>query len=119
MRDFIDLTGASGATYRFRLWPAGAPHMPIAGNYACVREDGDGYTVVLLGEALDLSAVRDKLPKKVREATTHIYTRLNVARAARCAEHEDLMAQQGGRSGGRSAAPAPASEPAAPAAPAA
>jgi hypothetical protein len=103
MRDFIDLTGASGATYRFRIWPAGAPHMPIAGNYACVREDGEGYALVFLGEALDLSAVRDKLPKRVRETTTHIYTRLNVARATRCAEHDDLVALHGGPGRARAA----------------
>jgi hypothetical protein len=28
----------------------------------------------------------------VREKTTHVYTRLNVARATRCAEHEDIAA---------------------------
>jgi hypothetical protein len=33
MQDFIDLRGASGAAYRFRVWPDGASHLPIAGNY--------------------------------------------------------------------------------------
>ena len=93
MRDFIDLQGASGAAYRFRLWPAGADHLPIAGNYVCVRADGDDFEIVSIGETLDLSGLRDSLPRKVREATTHVYTRLNVARAIRCAEHEDLMAR--------------------------
>ena len=94
MKDFIDLQGASGAAYRFRLWPAGADHQPIAGNYVCVRAGDDtGFEVVSIGETLDLSQVRAALPKKVRDATTHIYTRLNVARAVRCAEHEDLMAR--------------------------
>lgn len=92
-RDFIDLQGASGAAYRFRLWPAGADHQPIAGNYACVRVDGADFEVISVGETLDLSGVPDALSRKVREATTHIYTRLNVARATRCAEHEDLVAR--------------------------
>ena len=107
MKEFIDLTGASGATYRFRLWAPGAPHQPIAGNYVCVRaesEDSDAYAIVLLGEVLDLSQVRDKLPKRVRETTTHIYTRLNVARAIRTAEHEDLMARHGAAKSRASAA---------------
>lgn len=91
MKDFIDLKGASGAAYRFRLWPPGAAHLPIAGNYACVRADDDGFELVSVGEMLDLSELPKALPRKVREATTHIYTRLNVARATRCAEHEDLM----------------------------
>jgi hypothetical protein len=93
MKDFIDLQGASGATYRFRLWAEGAPHLPIAGNYLCARESGDGYAVIGVGECMDLSQVRDQLPKRLREATTHIYTRLNVARATRSAEHEDLAAR--------------------------
>lgn len=95
MKDFIDFQGASGASYRFRLWPEGAPHQPIAGNYVCVRASGDGFAVVSVGETLDLSGLRQALPKRVREATTHIYTRLNVARAVRTAEHEDLLARNG------------------------
>jgi hypothetical protein len=105
MREFIDLQGASGAAYRFRLWPADAPHQPIAGNYVCVRAERDGYEIVSVGETLDLSQVRGKLTKRVRDATTQIYTRLNVARAIRTAEHEDLLARHGSS---RSRAKAPA-----------
>jgi hypothetical protein len=93
MKDFIDLQGASGATYRFRLWPTGAAHLPIAGNYVCAQAAGDGYAVVAVGECMDLSRLRDELPKRLREASLHIYTRLNVARATRSAEHEDLAAR--------------------------
>jgi hypothetical protein len=96
MKAFIDLEGASGATYRFRLWEAGAPHQPIAGNYVCVRSEGDTYAIVSVGETMDLSRLREGLSKRVRETTTHVYTRLNVARAIRCAEHEDLSARHGG-----------------------
>jgi len=94
MKDFIDLRGASGAAYRFRLWPDGVHHPPIAGNYVCVRADGADFEIASVGETLDLSELRKALPKKVRETTTHIYTRLNVARATRCAEHDDLVAHQ-------------------------
>src|SRR5262249_1398244 len=66
---------------------------PIAGNYLCVRADGADFEVVSVGETLDLSGLRKALPKKVREAMTHVYTRLNVARAIRCAEHADLVAR--------------------------
>lgn len=93
MRDFIDLEGASGAAYRFRLWPDDASHQAIAGNYVCVRADGADFEVVSVGETLDLSDLRKALPEQVREATTHVYTRLNVARAIRCAEYDDLMAR--------------------------
>jgi hypothetical protein len=95
MKEFVDLQGASGAAYRFRLWPAGAPHQPMAGNYVCVHAEGEAFQVVSIAETLDLSQVRETLPKRVREKTTHVYTRLNVARATRCAEHEDIAANHG------------------------
>lgn len=104
MKEFIDFEGASGATYRFRLWASDAPHQPIAGNYVCVRAEGGGFAVVSVGEDLDLSGVRGQLPKRIREATTHIYTRLNIARATRTAEHEDLSARYApGKARGRAA----------------
>lgn len=93
MNDFIDLKGASGASYRFRLWAEGAAHQPIAGNFALVKEDAGGFTIVGVGETLDLSMLRLELPKQALRNVTHIYTRLNVARAIRVAEHEDLTAR--------------------------
>lgn len=93
MKEFIDLQGVSGATYRFRLWPEGASHLPIAGNYVCVQASGDAYVVVTVGECMDLSLVRHQLPKRRQDAASYIYTRLNVARATRTAEHEDLAAR--------------------------
>lgn len=93
MRPFIDLRGASGTAYRFRLWPAGGHHAPIAGNYAFVEPQSDGgFKVQLIGECTDLSALRGAWPKGLSRATTHLYTRLNVSRAVRASEHEDLAA---------------------------
>lgn len=92
MKDFIDLEGASGARYRFRLWPAAGSHAPIAGNYAVVREEGGKLKVVGLGQSLDLSRCRPEATKG-RGPGVHLFTRLNVARAARETEHEDLAAR--------------------------
>lgn len=66
MQDFIDLTGASGARYRFRVCPDGATN--------------------------DLSRARAERAKVARPDATQVFTRLNVARAQRTAEHEDLVA---------------------------
>jgi hypothetical protein len=96
MNDFIDLAGASGARYRFRLWPEGAPHVPIAGNYVYVREDADGFTVIAMGETDDLSRARADWAKAAKRGATHVYTRLNVPRAVREAEHADISAHQPG-----------------------
>ena len=95
MNAIIDLRGASGATYRFRLWADGASHPPTAGNYACVRFAGNRMEVLGVGDSLDLSRVAEELPKRLRDAPPLIYTRLNVARATRTAEHEDLVAVHG------------------------
>ena len=95
MNTIIDLCGASGATYRFRLWADGASHPPTAGNYACVRFHGGRMEVLGVGDALDLSLVPNELPKRLRDSAPLIYTRLNVARATRAAEHDDLLAVHG------------------------
>ena len=86
--DFVDLQGASGQTYRFRKWPPTGHHLPIAGNYALVR--ARGREVVGLGVVDNLAEARSQvgaLPPGVA-----IYTRLNVSRAQREAEHADLAA---------------------------
>jgi hypothetical protein len=92
MQDFIDLRGASGASYRFRLWPEGAAHLPVAGAYVFVRADSEGFTVLLIGTTNDLSQARAEWGKVAKRGATHAFTRLNVARAIRTAEHGDLVA---------------------------
>jgi hypothetical protein len=94
MKDFIDLKGASGAHYRFRLWPEGSPHLPTGGNYVYLREEENaGFTVLVVGETNDLSKARADWPKATRRGATHVFTRLNVSRAIRNAEHQDILAQ--------------------------
>ena len=92
MQDFIDLKGASGAEYRFRLWPEGAAHAPMAGNYVFLKETPEGFTVLLVGVTNDLSAARGDWGKVAKRGAPHVFTRLNVARALRATEHKDLVA---------------------------
>jgi hypothetical protein len=91
VRDFLDLKGASGATYRFRFWPPGQPQAPIAGNYAYVR-DAEPPAVVVVGVTTDLSGARAGLPRGGRGGPLGVYVRLNVSRAVREAEHDDIAA---------------------------
>jgi hypothetical protein len=86
--DFVDLQGVSGRTFRFRKWPQGGQHQPIAGNYALVRTRT--REVVALGMVNNLADVQ----RHVGEAQqgVAIFTRLNVSRAQREAEHADLVA---------------------------
>ncbi|HEX4712696.1 hypothetical protein [Phenylobacterium sp.] len=109
MRDIIDLRGASGATYRFRLWAVGASHLPTAGNYAFVREQATGFAVLAAGAIDDLSQTRSTHGEAAgKGGGTQLFTRLNVARAVRMAEAEDIAAFYGldaepARRGGRDA----------------
>ncbi len=88
MNDFIDLTGASGATYRFRRRAVAGDHLPIAGNFALVTLVDGKVTVTTLGKSNDLS--RLVAPTEPPEA--QVYTRLNVARAIRTSEPDALAA---------------------------
>jgi hypothetical protein len=91
MQDFIDLEGASGAIYRFRRWAAGAGHLPMAGNYVVVRQRPEGLAIVSIAASDDLSQARDEAAKVLRDGG-ELFTRLNVGRSTRLAEHEDLSA---------------------------
>lgn len=92
MQDFIDLPGASGALYRFRHWPEGVAHQPIAGNYAIVKAEAEGVTVLLIGATNNLSQARADWSKVARRGASHVFTRLNVGRAERAAAHADMAA---------------------------
>lgn len=87
--DFIDVSGASGASYRFRIWPEGS-HVPVAGNFVVVREARFPVDVLVIGVTGDLSQARLAANAKGED---RLYTRLNVARATREAEHDDLVAR--------------------------
>ena len=94
MREFVDLRGASGTFYRFRLWPEGGAHPPIAGNYIVLREEPSGLKVLLAGVTGDLSQAANECRKVLaKDSAARLYTRLNVARALRTAEHEDIVAE--------------------------
>lgn len=83
--DFIDIHGASGTAYRFRPWPPSGAHPPIAGNYALVP--AGAKAPVELGVLDDLSqalAVLSRAPGAM------LFTRFNVSRRAREAEHADM-----------------------------
>jgi hypothetical protein len=84
--DFIDLQGASGTTYRFRRWPQMGVHPPVAGNYALFA--AGTHRLVEVGVLDDLSQA-PRLLEGLQRGT--LYTRFNVARAHREADHGDLV----------------------------
>ena len=93
VQTFIDLQGASGAIYRFRLAPDGQVTSPIAGNYVCVREELEGFTVLSVGATHDLSTATVSWRRaKAKHPAVHLYTRLNVSTSVREEEQRDVAA---------------------------
>jgi hypothetical protein len=87
---FIDIPGASGSSYRFRLWPVGGYHPPMAGNYVVVVPGDGSRKITTVGVTSDLSTIWRVAYGSKSEAL--LYTRLNVARSTREAEHHDICA---------------------------
>ncbi len=91
MQPFVDLQGASGAIYRFRLAPNGVVSSPIAGNYAFVREQPEGLAVLTVAATNDLSSATADWKRAVAKyGAMTLYTRLNVSAAVREAEQQDI-----------------------------
>jgi hypothetical protein len=93
MAPFIELVGASGATYRFRQVEGGLA--PTGGNFVFVRDAEDGRRVVCCGKARTLLTQhleRTWRKDELGAAADQLYIRLNVVTALRDGEHEDLVA---------------------------
>jgi hypothetical protein len=88
---FVDLRGASGAGYRFRLSPGGEGHSPTAGNYALVRADDAGFRVFAIASTNDLTLATTSWKRaQSKRSDLLLYTRLNVSGAVREAEEQDI-----------------------------
>lgn len=94
MQSFIDLEGASGATYRFHRVVDLANLPAIAGNFAYVQGNGPNPVVVCCGtdETLLKAAARWSAAQQVHRATA-IYVRRNVSWRTRAHEHADIVAK--------------------------
>jgi hypothetical protein len=93
VRAFLDLQGASGATYRYRLAPDGDVGLPTAGNYVCVREQGEDFGLLASGTTFDLSsATADWRRAVAQHGPAQLFVRLNVSASVREAEEQDIAA---------------------------
>jgi hypothetical protein len=92
MQSFIDLVGASGATYRFRQVQGGYP--PTGGNFVYVRGEGESLRVVCCGKApmlIPAQIAKAWSKDELAQPDDRLYVRLNVANQTRDSEHEDLI----------------------------
>lgn len=94
MQDHLDLTGASGAIYRFRLVEDPAQLPATAGNFVYVRWRGATAQVLCCAAVNSLVQATDDWDFAVRShGVQALYVRLNVARATRGEEHRDLVSR--------------------------
>ncbi|SFJ34942.1 hypothetical protein [Caulobacter sp. UNC279MFTsu5.1] len=90
MKPYIDLQGASGAVYRYKLAEDRDPRTTIAGNFVFVDATG---TVVYAGEANNLHGAGNRFPEAaMKHKAEYLYTRLNVSGASRSDELQDIVA---------------------------
>jgi hypothetical protein len=92
MSDFVDLTGASGAQYRFRRTSADA--LPVnAGNLVVASGAPGRLKVLLCATARSLSRAAPTAEEALKaHRSAQLYVRLNVATKVRDAEHDDIVA---------------------------
>ncbi|MFZ5718107.1 MAG: hypothetical protein ACOY5Y_01430 [Pseudomonadota bacterium] len=90
----VDLAGASGALYRYTPIDESRFLPPAGANYVIAELTEEGAKVVYAGETDNLASQSwrsdlEKARRKYAEAT--VLTRLNVTRAVREAERNDLI----------------------------
>ncbi|MBO6714486.1 hypothetical protein [Parvibaculum sp.] len=92
MSDFVDVSGASGAQYRFRrAAPAELP--PTAGNLLVATGPTARLKVLLCGSVVSLAQAAPTAEEVLKaNRNARLYVRLNVARTTREAEHQDIVA---------------------------
>lgn len=91
VRPFMDLFGASGTVYRFRLaQPDALP--TAAGNFVCVAAAQGGDRIVGCGVTANLATAASAWKAAAdQEGATHLFIRLNVVGQLRMDEHDDLV----------------------------
>ncbi len=94
MREYVDVTGASGASYRFMRFRDGRPLSPMGGNYLYARFTGDRFELIFAGEAPNLLLnARERWAEAVSGfQATELYSRLNISERIRQMELSDIAA---------------------------
>jgi len=94
MDQFIDIAGASGASYRFRAAPQPSALPMAAGNFVFVRHEEHRPQVVCCGSTNSLVQAGSLWSAAVEEHQAEgIYIHLNIARRFRAQVHEDISAK--------------------------
>lgn len=93
MLDYIDISGASGARYRFMRVKEGRPLSPMGGNFLFARHTGARFEMIYAGEVQNLMKdARERWREAVeRYQVSELYTRLNISERVRKIELADIV----------------------------
>lgn len=92
MTRFLDIPGASGASYRFRRVESGSELPVTAGNILAVDEQDGSPRFVCAATARSLGRAAEQLDKELKgRRVGALYIRLNVSTPVREAEHRDIV----------------------------
>ena len=93
MRDYVDVTGACGATYRFMRLKDGRPLSPMGGNFLYCRFTGDKLELIYAGEVQNLMKdARERWAEaQQRFQVSDLYSRLNISERVRQLELADIV----------------------------
>jgi hypothetical protein len=93
LQDFIDVTGASGASYRFMRLKDGRPLSPMGGNYLYARYTAGRFEMIFAGEAQNLMQdSRARWDEAVRRfQAAELFSRLNISERVRQLELADIV----------------------------
>ncbi len=93
MQDFVDVAGASGASYRFMRLKDGRPLSPMGGNYLYGRYTAGRFELIYAGEAQNLlqdaRARWDEAASRFQAA--EMFSRLNISERVRQLELTDIV----------------------------
>jgi hypothetical protein len=93
VRDYIDVTGASGSAYRFMRLKEGRPLSPMGGNYLYCRFTGEVLEIIYAGEVQNLLKDARELwgEAQKRFQVSDLYSRLNISERVRQLELTDIV----------------------------
>jgi hypothetical protein len=93
VQDFVDVVGASGATYRFLRLKDGRPLSPMGGNYLFARFTAERFELIFAGEAQNLMQdARARWDEAIRRfQAAELFSRLNISERVRRLELADIV----------------------------
>ncbi|HVM99414.1 MAG TPA: hypothetical protein VMT68_04285 [Caulobacteraceae bacterium] len=93
MKDYVDVAGASGATYRFMRLKEGRPLSPMGGNFIYGRYTGEQFEIIYASQVQNLlKDARNRWNEaQQRYQVSDLYSRLNISERVRHLELADIV----------------------------